>query len=138
MVALDSQPVALVLVGGEYRLEVAFGVDNEIVDQVVRRRRDPVHRLQADVPGGPPVTEQPIRLTTAKRGPQVDAIGAFHSPGQDVVGGGAFNRKHRVGIDPQSFVDADGEQHHQMAHPRCVVDAVAIHRSLMRRVHLRC
>ena len=81
-----------------------------------------------DVPCGPPVAEQPVRLTAAQRGTQVDAVGALHAPGQDVVGAGAPDREHRIGIDPQCLVDADREQHHQVAHPRCVVDAVAVDR----------
>ena len=88
MVALHSEPVALVLVGGQYRLEVPVRIDIEIVDQAVRGRGDPVHRLKADVPCGPPVAEQPVGLTTAQRGTEVDAIWALHAPGQDVVGAG--------------------------------------------------
>ena len=36
--------------------------------------------------------------------------------------------EHRIGIDPQCLVDADREQHHQVTHPRSIVDAVAVDR----------
>src|SRR6185369_11327107 len=56
MIALDLQPISLVLIGGDDGLEVAVVVDLELVDEEVGGRGDSIHRLQADIPCGAAVS----------------------------------------------------------------------------------
>src|ERR1700676_1253361 len=60
MVTRQAQPIAVVLVSRQDRLEVPVGADLEIVDEIVGGRRDAVHGLQADVSGSPPAAEESI------------------------------------------------------------------------------
>ena len=85
MVAGQPEPVAVVLVGGQDRLEVPVGVDLEFVDEAVGGRGDSVHRLQADVSGSAPAAEDPIRLARAQARIQIHTVRAFQAPGDDVV-----------------------------------------------------
>ncbi len=126
MVAFHAHPVALVLVGREHHFEVPVRVYLEIVHQAVGRGHDSVHRLQSDVPRGAPVAEEPIRFAAPQRRPHVNAVRTLHAPRQNVVGARTGYGQHRIGIDPQRLVDADGQQHHQVPHPRGVVDTVAV------------
>ena len=101
MVAGQLQPVPVVLVGREDRLEVAVGIDLEIVDQDIGGGGHPVHRLQSDVASGAPVAEQPVGLAGPEARVHVDAVRAFQAPGHDVVHAGAVDGEHRIGIDAQ-------------------------------------
>ena len=101
-------------------------VDLELVDEEVGGRGDSVHRLQADIPCGAAISEQSVRLAATQCGAQVDAVRAFHAPGEDVVGACPSDGEDGIGVHPQGLVDADGEQHHQVAHPGRIVDAVAV------------
>ena len=54
--------------------------------------------------------------------------GHSRPPGDDVVHPRAVHRENRIWIDPQGHVGADRQQHHQMPHPRPVVEAVLVDR----------
>ena len=54
--ALDPHPVPVALLRRQDDFEVAVGVYLEFVDQFVCGGGDPVHRLQADIPGGAAAT----------------------------------------------------------------------------------
>src|SRR6185437_2433174 len=105
-----------------------MGIRVEFVDELVRRRRDAVHRLQPDVAGGTAIAEESIALPAAKHGAGVKAVRALHSPAHDVIRTGALNAQHRMRIEPQHFVYACGEQYQQMPDPGGEIDAIVIRR----------
>ncbi len=121
----QGQPVPLVLLRREDQVHLAAGTEIELVEQHVGRGGHAGHRLQADVARRAPVAPDPVGLARPQGGAGVDAVGAVHAPLVDVVHPRDLEGDHRVGVGPQAGVEAEAEQHEEVAEPGRHVHVVA-------------
>ena len=113
--------------GSAERIEVHLPVrpQIELVQQDVRRGGHAGHGLQPDVARRAAVAPEAIGLATPQPGTGVDAVGAVHAPLVDGVDARGLHGEHRAGLLAQGIVQADAEQHEQMAEARRHVGRVA-------------